>query len=432
MKEEKVLTARFGRLKDPAAVAEYRQLAGYEGLEKTLRLSGEEILDELDEALLLGRGGASYPLGKKWRHLYQAAGPDKYIVCNADEGEPGTYKDKALLEQDPLAVIEGMTIAGRLFAARQGYIYIRGEYRQVHQIFTRALENARKAHLLGKNILGIPGFDYDIRIISGAGAYVCGENSALLNSIEGKTGRPRVKPPHLADVGLYGKPTLVNNVESFAGIPVILREGGRFYRQLGTDGGGGTKLVCLTGHLKHRGLYEVKLGTPLEELIYGETFGGGSSTGRPLKFAHFGGQSGMIGDLQQLTDCRYSYEDLWEHGVSVGCGAVVVLDDSVNLVDYLTSVAAFFAHESCGKCTPCRIGTLRQLELMEKIRDGQAEEADLEVLTAMIGHITTLSACGLGQSAGNAIRSGLACFPQDFQEKLAITTNRRKVEVAWL
>lgn len=205
--EERVLTARFGRLNDPAAVDEYLQLAGYAGLKKALKMSGPAILDELDEALLLGRGGASYPLGKKWRHLYQAAGPDKYIVCNADEGEPGTYKDKALLEQDPLAVIEGMTIAGRLFDARQGYIYIRGEYRQVHEIFQRALKNARKAHLLGRDIMGIAGFDYDIKIISGAGAYVCGENSALLNSIEGKTGRPRVKPPHLADVGLYGKPT---------------------------------------------------------------------------------------------------------------------------------------------------------------------------------------------------------------------------------
>lgn len=430
--EERVLTARFGRLNNPAAVDEYLQLAGYAGLKKALKMSGPAILDELDEALLLGRGGASYPLGKKWRHLYQAAGPDKYIVCNADEGEPGTYKDKALLEQDPLAVIEGMTIAGRLFDARQGYIYIRGEYRQVHEIFQRALKNARKAHLLGRDIMGIAGFDYDIKIISGAGAYVCGENSALLNSIEGKTGRPRVKPPHLADVGLYGKPTLVNNVESFAGIPVILREGGRFYRQLGTEGGGGTKLVCLTGHIKQRGLYEIKLGTPLQELIYSETFGGGSSTGRPLKFAHFGGQSGMIGDLSQLENCLYSYEDLWDHGVSVGCGAIVVLDDSVNLVDYLTSVAAFFAHESCGKCTPCRIGTLRQLELMEKIQKGQATAYDLEVLTAMIGQITALSACGLGQSAGNAIASGLACFPQDFQEKMTVAADQRKVEVSWL
>lgn len=430
--EEKVLTARFGRLKDPTAVAEYVQQAGYQGLQKALQLSGEAILDELDEALLLGRGGASYPLGKKWRHLYHAVGNEKYIVCNADEGEPGTYKDKALLEQDPLAIIEGMTIAGRLFDARQGYIYIRGEYRQVHERFSQALENARKAQFLGQSIMGIPGFDFEIKIISGAGAYVCGENSALLNSIEGKTGRPRVKPPHLADVGLYGQPTLVNNVESFAGIPVILREGGRYFRQLGTAGGGGTKLVCLTGHVKHRGLYEIKLGTPLEELINSEVFGGGSSTGRPLKFAHFGGQSGMIGDLNALAACRYSYEDLWEHGVSVGCGAVVVLDDSVNLVDYLTQVAAFFAHESCGKCTPCRLGTLRQLELMEKIQQGKADRQDLTVLQGMISQITMLSACGLGQSAGNAIASGLAAFPQDFQEKIQPTVQQRKVEVTWL
>ncbi len=257
----------------------------------------ENILEELEIALLRGRGGAAFPLGKKWRHLFYSQGSPKYIVCNADEGEPGTFKDKALLDFDPLALIEGMTIAGYLFDSPQGYIYIRGEYRHLHDRLNEALNNARQMKLLEKNILGISGFDYDIRIISGAGAYVCGENSALLNSIEGKTGRPRVKPPHLADVGLYLKPTLVNNVESYACVPYILRYGGEAFKSLGTQDGGGTKLICLTGHVKNRGLYEVNLGTPLQEILYSEEYGGGSSTGRPLKFIHFGGQSGLLAVL---------------------------------------------------------------------------------------------------------------------------------------
>lgn len=299
-RNQPVLLERVLKMAAPTNVTEYCQYGGFEGLRQATEMSGEAILDELDLAHLRGRGGAAYPLGKKWRHLYGAQGETKYIVCNADEGEPGTFKDKALLEKDPLSVIEGMVIAGHLFAAKAGYIYIRGEYRNIQNIFQEALDNAEKAGFLGDNILGIPGFNYRITIISGAGAYVCGENSALLNSIEGKTGRPRIKPPHLADVGLYLQPTLVNNVESFAGIPVILREGGQAYRELGTEDGGGTKLICLSGQIKNRGLYEVNLGTPLSEILYSDDYGGGSATGRPLKFIHFGGQSGPIGDVRQL------------------------------------------------------------------------------------------------------------------------------------
>jgi NADH-quinone oxidoreductase subunit F len=276
------------------------------------------------------------------------------------------------------------------------------------------LDNAEQAGFLGKNILGIEGFDYKITIISGAGAYVCGENSALLNSIEGKTGRPRVKPPHLADVGLYLKPTLVNNVESFAGIPVILRAGGQAYRDLGTEDGGGTKLICLSGHIKNRGLYEVNLGTPLSEILYSEEYGGGSATGRPLKFIHFGGQSGPIGAVSDLEDCVYSYEGLWAKDLSIGSGAIVVMDDSVSIVDYLEHVAAFFAHESCGKCTPCRLGTTRILEQLTKFNDQTAAVGDLERFEKMLTHVTNLSACGLGQSVVNPMRSGLAYFPEEF------------------
>lgn len=430
-REQPVLTARFESLKaDPTNVTAFCELSGYAALKKAVTMEKTAILNELDTALLRGRGGAAYPAGKKWRHLYQSDGDTKYIVCNADEGEPGTFKDKALLMSDPLAVIEGMTIAGYLFNARQGYIYMRGEYRSLHRQFTQALENARQAHFLGENILGISGFDYDIRIISGAGAYVCGESSALLNSIEGKTGRPRVKPPHLADVGLYLKPTLVNNVESFADISVIVREGGAAFKALGTDDGGGTKLICLTGHVKHRGLYEVNLGTPLYDLIYSEQYGGGSSTGRPLKFIHFGGQSGPIGDIAKLKDCLYSYDGLWDYDLAIGSGALVVLDDSVSIVDYLTSVAKFFTHESCGKCTPCRIGTLRIQELLEKFQQKIAVPGDLEVLQSMMTHVTQLSACGLGRSVATALASGLKLYPEEFAAAINRQTAEQR-EVLW-
>lgn len=414
-RNQPVLLKRITKMKQATDVTEYRKYDGFSGLLNAIEMEKIAILEEFDLAHLRGRGGAAFPLGKKWRHLYGAKGDTKYIVCNADEGEPGTFKDKALLEHDPLSVIEGMVIAGYLFSAKAGYIYMRGEYRRIQKIFQEALDNAEQAGFLGKNILGIPGFDYKITIISGAGAYVCGENSALLNSIEGKTGRPRVKPPHLADVGLYLQPTLVNNVESFAGIPVILREGGQAYRELGTEDGGGTKLICLSGHIKNRGLYEVNLGTPLQEILYSEEYGGGSSTGRPLKFIHFGGQSGPIGAVQNLEDCIYSYEGLWDKDLSIGSGAIVVMDEQVSIVDYLVNVAAFFAHESCGKCTPCRLGTTRILELLTKFNTQTAAPGDIERLEKMLIHVTNLSACGLGQSVANPMKSGLTYFPEEFE-----------------
>lgn len=414
-RNQPMLLERMGKMQSATDVAEYCKYDGFDGLKRAISLSDEEILNELDIAHLRGRGGAAYPLGKKWRHLYHAKGTTKYIVCNADEGEPGTFKDKVLLSEDPLSVIEGMIIAGYLFSAKAGYIYMRGEYRRIQKTFQEALDNVRQAGFLGENILGIEGFNYDITIISGAGAYICGENSALLNSIEGKTGRPRVKPPHLADVGLYLQTTLVNNVESFASVPVILREGGQAFLEMGTADGGGTKLICLSGHIKNRGLYEVNLGTPLEEIIYGEQYGGGSATGRSLKFIHFGGQSGPIGAVATLRDCLYSYEDLWAHDLSVGSGAIVVMDDSVNVVDYLVHVAAFFAHESCGKCTPCRLGTTRILELLSKFNRNEATASDLPRLEKMLTHVTRLSACGLGQSVANPMKSALALFPEEFE-----------------
>lgn len=411
---EPVLLKRVGKMTDPASVEEYVKLGGFEGIKKAISMDKEEILAEIDTAHVRGRGGAAYPMGRKWRHLYEMDHDTKYIVCNADEGEPGTFKDKVLLDRDPLSVIEGMLIAGYLFRSKQGYIYIRGEYRTIHKVFKKALEQAKAAGYLGKNIMGIEGFNYDINIVSGSGAYVCGENSALLNSIEGKVGRPRVKPPHLAEVGLYGKPTLVNNVESYACVPVILTEGGQTFLNYGTPDGGGTKLISISGHAKNRGVYEVKLGTKLKDILYSEEFGGGTSTGKEIKFVHFGGQSGPIGYLEDC-DLEYSYEGLWNNGLAVGSGAIVVMDESVSIVEYLKSVMEFFAHESCGKCTPCRIGTTRAAELLKDFTTGRAKKGDLERLEKMLQHITFLSACGLGQSAAVAFQSALKHGREEFE-----------------
>lgn len=412
---EPVLLKRVRKMTDSTSVEEFIKYGGFDALKKAVAMDEEAILDELDTAKLMGRGGAGYPLGKKWRHLYSSQETPKYIVCNADEGEPGTFKDKMLLEQDPLSVIEGMIIAGYVFGSNDGYIYIRGEYRHIQAVFQQALDHARRAGYLGENIMGILGFNYDLHIVSGGGAYVCGENSALLNSIEGKTGRPRVKPPHLAEVGLYLKPTLVNNVESFACVPAILNMGAEAFLNLGTKDGGGTKLICLSGHIKNRGVYEVALGTPLDEILYSEEYGGGTATGRPIKFIHFGGQSGPIGTGEQVNGLLYDYGEFRRNKLAIGSGAIVVMDTSVNIVDYMTSVMEFFVHESCGKCTPCRLGTTRLLELLQKFQRHGGERGDMEKLEKMLELITNLSACGLGQSVSISARSAVNAYRHEFE-----------------
>ncbi len=418
MEDNKVLLKRIGKLQNPTSVEEYKALGGFAAIEKAVLMEKEQVLCEMDDAMLRGRGGAAYPAGSKWRHLYGNPNFPKYIVCNADEGEPGTFKDKMLLSQDPLSVIEGMLIAGWLFGAEEGFIYIRGEYHALQQQFLQALANAEKAGYLGDNIMG-RGFSYRINMISGAGAYVCGENSALLNSVEGKTGRPRIKPPHLADVGLFLQPTLVNNVESFACVPQIIERGGKGFLALGTEDGGGTKLVCLSGHIKNRGVYEVPLGTPLSEILYSEEYGGGISTGKPLGFIHFGGQSGPLGFPEQMENMIYSYQGLWDCGLAIGSGAIVVMDDSVNVVEYLENVMQFFIHESCGKCTPCRLGTARLQELMQRFVNRQVKDSDIAKLEDMLMHLANLSACGLGQSVPTSIRCALKYRRSAFEACLA-------------
>ncbi|MCL2029452.1 MAG: NADH-quinone oxidoreductase subunit F [Deltaproteobacteria bacterium] len=402
---------------NPVSVDEYVKIGGFTALKKAAEMTPEAVIDEVKKAKLLGRGGAAFPAGDKWAHLLRSPGtPNKYIVCNADEGEAGTFKDKLILGKLPLRLLEGITIAGFVFKAKAGYIYIRGEYRKINkQILAKAIENAKAAGFLGKNILG-KGFDFDIHIISGAGAYVCGENSALLNSTEGKVGRPRIKPPRLADVGLFLQPTLVNNVESLANIPTIVNMGGDAYLKAGHPGSGGTKLICLSGHAKNKSVYEIPLGgVTLRDAIFDPELGGGIAGGKNFKFFHLGGQSGPIGGPGQL-DTVYSYDDLWNAGLAVGSGAIVVMDETVPILEYLKGVTEFFIHESCGKCIPCREGNKHVYKLLQKLSTpGGADADDLAILRRLTRTMTQASFCGLGQSAATALNTAWKLFKAEFE-----------------
>jgi NADH-quinone oxidoreductase subunit F len=405
-------------LSDPLSVAEYIKTGGFEALKKASTMKSEEIIAEVKTAKLLGRGGAAYPAGSKWEHLLHIPETPKYIVCNADEGEPGTFKDKFILDKFPLKLLEGIIIAGFTFKAKAGYIYVRGEYRKIQKRLITAIKNTKDAGFLGKNILGT-GLDFDIHVISGAGAYVCGENSALLNSTEGKVGRPRIKPPHLAEVGLFLKPTLVNNVESLAHIPSIIEMNGDEHLKMGHPDSGGTKLICLSGHVRNRGVFEIPLGKlTLREIIYDPELGGGIPSGKKLKFFHIGGKSGPVGG-PDLLDTVYSYTDMRKNGLSVGSGAIVVMDETVPILEYLQSVSEFFIHESCGKCIPCREGNRQILMILKKISasgDGARHE-DLLTLHRLIRTMTDASFCGLGQTAAKALESAWKHFKTEIEVK---------------
>ncbi|WP_100065445.1 complex I 51 kDa subunit family protein [Miniphocaeibacter massiliensis] len=395
------------------SVEDYKSNRGFNALHRAINMDKEDIIQEVIDSKLLGRGGAAFPTGLKWKYLNNIEGEPKYIVCNADEGEPGTFKDRLFMKRDPLIVIEGMLIAGYVFNSKEGYIYIRGEYRGLFEGFKLALKNAKQAGYLGKNILGIEEFDFDIKIISGAGAYVCGENSTLLNSIEGQAGRPRVKPPRLAEVGLFGQPTLVNNVETFANIPIILDRGPEYYRSVGTEESGGSLIICMSGHAKNKHYAEIPVGTNLKDIIYDEELAGGTSTGRPVKFVHIGGQSGPLAFPEQF-DISFDHITLKKEGLAIGTGAIVIADDSVCLVDYLKKVFEFFIHESCGKCNPCREGNQQMYAILDKFSKGEGSEKDLEILKNLAYAMEQASFCGLGQAAPTALMSALKHREEEF------------------
>jgi NADH-quinone oxidoreductase subunit F len=396
------LLRRIGQV-DPESLQAYRDTKGYEGLKRAIAMGAQQAIEEVVASKLVGRGGAAFPGGRKAISVAKSPVKPKYVICNADESEPGTFKDRVLMEGDPFAVIEGMTIAGFAVGSEKGYIYIRGEYPLSAQRMERAITSARSAGLLGKNIMGA-GFNFDIEIRRGAGAYICGEEMALLNSIEGKRGEPRNKPPFPVDVGLFGKPTLINNVETLVNVPWIIREGGVNYARIGTPSSAGPKLFCISGHVAMPGVYEVEFGPTLRQMI---ELAGGVPGNKKIKAILLGGAAGSFVGPDQL-DVPLTFEGMKTINASIGSGVIMVFDETVDLGDILARIAAFFRDESCGQCVPCRIGTVRQEELVQRVFSGKTIgdlDQEMKLLKEIAVAMRDASICGLGQTAANAIES---------------------------
>ena len=391
------LLARVGVV-DPSSLDDYRDHGGYAALEKAIEIGPAAIIGEIDLSLLRGRGGASFPTGRKWAAVARAEAEQKYVVCNADESEPGTFKDRVVLEADPFAVIEGLTIAALAVGASRGFVYVRGEYPLAARRLTDAIESARDAGFLGRGIMG-SAFDFDVEVRRGAGAYICGEETALFNSIEGFRGEPRVKPPFPTQSGLFGMPTVINNVETLVNVLPIVSEGGKAYAALGHDGSTGTKLFPVSGRVARPGLYEAPCCAPLGEVI--ELAGGAIGT---FRAALVGGAAGIFMGPDRLDD-PMSFEHLAALGESYGSGAVIVFDETSNMGAILRRIAEFFRHESCGQCVPCRVGTVAQEEALARLLDGDQEQR--EILDDIDRVMSDASICGLGRTAASAVRSAL-------------------------
>jgi NADH:ubiquinone oxidoreductase subunit F (NADH-binding)/Pyruvate/2-oxoacid:ferredoxin oxidoreductase delta subunit len=384
---------------------------GYLALEKVLfELSDDDVITALKGSGLRGRGGAGFPSGMKWQFVREAPGDEKFVVCNGDEGDPGAFMDRSLLEGDPHSVIEGMAIAGRITGASRGFVYVRAEYPLAIERLEKALDAARQAGLLGEDILG-SGFGFDIEIRIGAGAFVCGEETALLRSIEGKRGTPQPRPPFPAQHGLWGKPTLINNVETWASVAPILLRGPKWFAAIGTGRSKGTKVFALAGAIRNTGLVEVPMGISLRTIV--EEIGGGIPNGRSFKAAQSGGPSGGCIPAA-AADVAIDYESLQELGSIMGSGGLIILDDRTCMVELARFFLEFLVEESCGKCPPCRIGTRVMLNLLERITKGEAVPADLDTLEALGRHIQHTSLCGLGQTAPNAVLSTLRHFRAEY------------------
>ena len=400
---------------NPTKIADYISFGGYQALSKVLtEMTSEKVVSEVTISGLRGRGGAGFPTGVKWGYASKSKDPIKYILCNADEGDPGAFMDRSILEGDPHSVLEGMIIGAYAIGSSQGYIYVRAEYPLAVERFQIAIDQAREFGLLGENILG-SGFNFDLEIRKGSGAFVCGEETALMVSIEGKRGEPRPRPPFPAEKGLWDKPTVLNNVETFSNIPQLILEGGEHYAKTGTDKSKGTKIFALAGTVKVSGLVEVAVGTPLRELVF--DIGGGISTGKKYKAAQIGGPSGGCIPEQHL-DVPLDYESLNTLGAIMGSGGLIVMDESSCMVDVARFFMEFVQEESCGKCTPCREGTARMLDLLNKICDGNGEMSDLDELEKLSGTVKNASLCGLGQTAPNPFQSTFRYFKEEYIEHI--------------
>lgn len=414
--EQRVVLERVGLI-DPANIEDYISHDGYMALGKVLtEMNPSSVIEELKESGLRGRGGAGFPTGLKWSFVAKASGARKYVICNADESEPGTFKDRLILEGDPYSILEAMTIAGFAVGASEGYIYVRGEYFLVQERLRIAIEQAREFGLLGKNIMGSE-FSFDIHIHSGAGAYICGEETALIESIEGKRGEPRTRPPYPTTNGLWNMPTLVNNVETLANISPIIRNGAAWYKQFGTPTSSGTKVYTILGNVNVTGLIEVPMGITLREVI--AIYAKGMKPGKTFKLAQTGGSSGSIIPAS-LQDTPMDFASFEKAGVSLGSGALLICDEDTCVVDLAKSLMNFFRNESCGKCTPCRIGTDRSLRLLTEIAEGNGEMSHLEELLRISENLYTLSHCGLGQTAGTPARDILNHFRAEVEAHIRL------------
>ncbi|MEW6590108.1 MAG: NADH-quinone oxidoreductase subunit NuoF [Pseudomonadota bacterium] len=399
-------------LENPASLATYVANGGYQALRRvvTEKVPGDDIIAELKTSALRGRGGAGFPTGLKWSFMPRAFQGDKYIVCNSDEGEPGTFKDRDILRYNPHQLIEGMAIAGYVLGAKVGYNYIHGEIFDCYEIFERALMEAREAGYLGDKLFGTD-FCFQLHAHHGYGAYICGEETALLESIEGKKGQPRFKPPFPASFGLYGKPTTINNTETLASVPWIVQHGGQAFLELGKPNNGGPKLFSVSGHVNKPGNYEVPLGTPFAELL---EMAGGVRNGHKLKAVIPGGSSAPVLPGSVMMDCTMDFDSIAKAGSMLGSGAVIVMDETVCMVRALERLSYFYFEESCGQCTPCREGTGWMYRIIHRIEHGQGRAEDLDLLNSVAGKIGGHTICALGDAAAMPVQSFLKHFGDEF------------------
>jgi NADH-quinone oxidoreductase subunit F len=412
--ETPVISRRFG-IKDSHKIDVYLQHDGYKALEKALReMTPETIIDEVKKSNLRGRGGAGFPTGMKWSFVPKDSPKPKYVICNADESEPGTCKDRPLMELDPHQMIEGITIAGRAIGAHMGFIYIRGEYRYVLDIVQAALDESYSRNYLGKNILG-SGFDFDLVVHTGAGAYECGEESALMESLEGKRGYPRIKPPFPAVVGLYGCPTIINNVETLSTVPAILLEGGETYANRGTPKNGGTRMLCVAGHVNKPGIYEIPLGMNMKKFIY--EVAGGIPGGKKLKAIIPGGSSCPLMKADEI-DIPMDYDSVAKAGSMLGSGGMVVMDEDTCMVDMARRIMHFYAHESCGWCIPCREGTSWLRKMLDRFHAGYGRPEDIDLMSDLSKNMLGRTFCPLGDAAALPTISIVAKWRNEFEEHL--------------
>ena len=401
---------------EPASLATYVAHGGYQALRRVAsgQISGDAIIAEIKTSALRGRGGAGFPTGLKWSFMPRAFPGDKYIVCNSDEGEPGTFKDRDILRYNPHQLIEGMAIAGYVLGAKVGYNYIHGEIFEVYDLFERALTEAREAGYLGDNLFGTD-FSFQLHAHHGYGAYICGEETALLESIEGKKGQPRFKPPFPASFGLYGKPTTINNTETLASVPWIVQHGGQAFLELGKPNNGGPKLFSVSGHVNRPGNYEVPLGTPFSELL---EMAGGVRSGHQLKAVIPGGSSAPVLPAATMMDCTMDFDSIAKAGSMLGSGAVIVMDDTVCMVRALERLSYFYFEESCGQCTPCREGTGWMYRVIHRIEHGQGRPEDMDLLNSVAGRIIGHTICALGDAAAMPVQSFLKHFGHEFEHHI--------------